>query len=69
MTYSTTQVIMPQASGVRFPAESATGSAADAGRPRGDASRNCGTRPRGDADSRYPGHRAGRQQLDCPIAA
>jgi hypothetical protein len=37
------------------------------GRPRGDASRNCGTRPRGDADSRHPGHRAGRQQPDCPI--
>ena len=34
---------------------------------RGDASRHCGTRPRGDADSRCPGHRAGWQQLDCPI--
>ena len=41
--------------------------AADAGVPAGNASRNCGTRPCGDANGRCPGHRAGWQQQDLPI--
>jgi hypothetical protein len=33
--------------------------------PRGRFTGKCGTRPKGDADSRHPGQRAGRQQPDC----
>ena len=35
--------------------------------PRGRFTQIAARVPAGDADSRYPGHRAGRQQPDCPI--
>src|SRR6516225_8746995 len=67
MTYSTTQVIMPQASDVRFPAESATGSGLSAstaeqpGEHRKHQFRECASS--GTAQARLPAGTTGRRVL------